>query len=144
MVYESDGDTNCNWCTWNGSKMFKRKTRGIRNQRKNRNHLDFSSVNIDQNIEKWPRDMRIHKNILQVDPNNTGWGGHLRVRVNMLEYDIIVNEFKLQSRYYVYFRIKTLGKGMNSLFPHLVKLHFYCHNTRIALTLNNPQRLIFH
>ena len=34
--------------------------------------------------------------------------------VNVLGYDIVVNEFKLQSCYHVHFRSNTLGKGMNS------------------------------
>ena len=31
----------------------------------------------------------------------------------MQDNDIVVTEFKLQSRYYVHFRTNTLGKGMN-------------------------------
>ena len=34
---------------------------------------------------------------------------------NVLDYDIIVSEFKIQSCYYVPFWNNTLGKGMNSL-----------------------------
>ena len=34
---------------------------------------------------------------------------------NMLDWDIIVNKFELQSQYYIHFQIITLGKGMNSL-----------------------------
>ena len=34
--------------------------------------------------------------------------------VNMQDYDIVVSEFKLHWRYYVYFQINTLGKGMNT------------------------------
>ena len=37
--------------------------------------------------------------------------------VNVPNCTIIVNEFKLQSCYYVYFLINTLGKGMYQLFP---------------------------
>ena len=32
---------------------------------------------------------------------------------NMLDCDIVISEFKLQSRYYIHFRSNTLGKGMN-------------------------------
>ena len=32
---------------------------------------------------------------------------------NVLNCDIVVNEFKFQSRYYIYFLTNTLGKGMN-------------------------------
>ena len=41
----------------------------------------------------------------------------------MLDYDIIVNEFELQSRYYVHFRTYTLGKGMNSFNPLCYELN---------------------
>ena len=43
--------------------------------------------------------------------------------------DIIVNEFEIKSRYYVYFRIDILGKGMNTLIllavGYVVSLVFY-------------------
>ena len=32
--------------------------------------------------------------------------------VNVLDCDIVISEFELQSRYYVYFRINTPEKGM--------------------------------
>ena len=35
--------------------------------------------------------------------------------VNELDCDIAVSNFEIQSGYYVYFRINTLGKGMNPL-----------------------------
>ena len=37
------------------------------------------------------------------------------VMVKAMDYEIVVNEFELQSRYYVHFRANTLGKGMNPL-----------------------------
>ena len=36
------------------------------------------------------------------------------VEANGLDYNIVVHEFELQSRYYVIFWIINLGKGMNS------------------------------
>ena len=39
--------------------------------------------------------------------------------LNMLDYDIVVSEFKLQSHYYIYFQIITFLKGMNPLRPQL-------------------------
>ena len=36
---------------------------------------------------------------------------------NVLDSDIVVSEFELQSRYYVQFRINTLGKCMNPFIP---------------------------
>ena len=37
------------------------------------------------------------------------------VMVKAMDYGIVVREFVLQSRYYVHFQAKTLGKGMNPL-----------------------------
>ena len=34
---------------------------------------------------------------------------------NVLDCDIVVSEFKLQSYYYFHYLINTLGKGMNTL-----------------------------
>ena len=38
------------------------------------------------------------------------------VVVNVPDCDTVMNEVELQSRYYVYFRTNTHGKGMNPLF----------------------------
>ena len=37
------------------------------------------------------------------------------VRVNAVDFGIVVNEFELQSCYYVHFQENNLGKGINSL-----------------------------
>ena len=37
------------------------------------------------------------------------------VMVKAMDWAILVREFELQSHYYVYFRVNTLGKGMNPL-----------------------------
>ena len=39
------------------------------------------------------------------------------VVANVLDCNIVVNEFELQSRYFVYFPTNTLGKDMNHLSP---------------------------
>ena len=41
----------------------------------------------------------------------------LGVVANMMDCDIVVSEFELQSRYYYHFLSNTLGKGMNLLIP---------------------------
>ena len=33
--HDSDSDTNCSWCTWNGLQRLAKKTDGIRDLRKN-------------------------------------------------------------------------------------------------------------
>ena len=43
------------------------------------------------------------------------WGSLHSIVTNVLDCNIIVNEFKLQLPYYVYFWTNTLGKGMNFL-----------------------------
>ena len=37
--------------------------------------------------------------------------------VNMLDYDIVISEFELHSRYYVQLWTNTLEKGMNLIIP---------------------------
>ena len=45
---------------------------------------------------------------------------------NVLDCNILVSEFQLRLRYYVHFRIKTTGEGMNPLNPQLwVKEYHY-------------------
>ena len=47
-------------------------------------------------------------------------GGSPRdVVANVLDSDIVVSEFELQSRHYIHFRTYTHAKGMNLLFPPL-------------------------
>ena len=52
--------------------------------------------------------------------------GSLRgVVVNVLDHDIVVSEFKLQSQYYVYFQTNTLGKAYPTIIrPGMVWLDF--------------------
>ena len=42
-------------------------------------------------------------------------GGPRSIVVNVLDCDIVINEFELQSRHYVHFWTNTLGKCMNPL-----------------------------
>ena len=46
-----------------------------------------------------------------------GGGNPCGIVANVLDYDIIVNQFKLHLCYYVHFWTNILGKGMNSLNP---------------------------
>ena len=54
------------------------------------------------------------------------------VMVKAMDCGIVVSEFVLQSRYYVYFRANTLGKGMNPLIlptmGQIVQRLFYLEN----------------
>ena len=58
MKYEGDGDTNCNWCTWNNPQMIGKGTGGFRNQRSNGDLLHYSIIKIGLNTEKSPGDLR--------------------------------------------------------------------------------------
>ena len=44
-------------------------------------------------------------------------GSPCGVVANALNRDIVIREFKQQSRYYVHFRINSIGKGMDPLIP---------------------------
>ena len=46
------------------------------------------------------------------------WGSLHGVVANVMDCDIVVSDFDLQSCCYVHFRTNTLGKGMNSLIPN--------------------------
>ena len=54
---EGDGDTNCNWCTWNGAQRLGKKFGRARNQRKNGNHPDCSIVEISK--KEWKVSWRL-------------------------------------------------------------------------------------
>ena len=43
------------------------------------------------------------------------WGRPLGVIAKVQDSGLVVSEFEFQSRYYIHFRIKTLGKDMNPL-----------------------------
>ena len=48
------------------------------------------------------------------------WGNsHVGVTY-VLDCDIVVNEFELQTHYYVQFRTDTFGKGKNSFIPSVM------------------------
>ena len=52
---ESNGDTNCSWCTWNSSQRLGKETGGIGNLIKNRDHqaLLGSARILRRILENW-------------------------------------------------------------------------------------------
>ena len=72
------------------------------------------------------------------------WGPCAMV-ANVLDSDILVNEFKLQLCYYIHIRTNTLGKGIWTPLSSLTigwivpLLSFY---KDVFLVLNNPQKLM--
>ena len=58
--HESDCDTNCNQCTLYSNQMIGKGTRGIENKRTSGDHPNYSIIEIGQNTEKSPGDLRRH------------------------------------------------------------------------------------
>ena len=48
----SNGDTNCNWCTWNGTQRLGKGAGRVGNRRISRDHHNSCIVQISQNTEK--------------------------------------------------------------------------------------------
>ena len=58
MKHEGDGDTSCNWGTWNSLQMLGRKTGRVDNQRTNRDYLDYGFIELIKNTQKNIGDLR--------------------------------------------------------------------------------------
>ena len=71
--------------------------------------------------------------------DNLNSGISLRgVVANVVDCDILLSEFELESRYYVHIRANNFRKGMNSLTLPCNGLNYF------SLALNYPQWLICH
>ena len=57
MEHESDGDTNCNWCTRYNYQRIDTRT-GAGNKRTGGDHPNYSIVEIGQNTEKSAGDLQ--------------------------------------------------------------------------------------
>ena len=53
-----DGDTYCNWCTWDNTQRIGKGTELLRNKRTSRDNPDYNIFMIGQNTEKSPVDLR--------------------------------------------------------------------------------------
>ena len=58
MQHESDSDTNCNWCAWYSHQRFGTGTGGLGKKRMSGDHPNYSIIEIGQNTEKKPGDLR--------------------------------------------------------------------------------------
>ena len=56
--HESDGDNNCNWLSWCNQKKIGTRTWGFGNKRRSGDHPNYSTVEISQNTEKIPGELR--------------------------------------------------------------------------------------
>ena len=57
IIMESDGDTNCNWCTWYNHQNIGTGTGGLGNKKTFRDHPNYSIIEIGQNTKKSPGDL---------------------------------------------------------------------------------------
>ena len=58
MEHESDGDTNCNWCSWYSQQRIGKGTGGLENKRTSGDHPNYNIIKIGPNTEKSPADIR--------------------------------------------------------------------------------------
>ena len=58
MEQESDCDTNCNWRAWYSHQRISSGTGGLGNKRTSGDHLNDNIVEMSQNTEKSPGDLR--------------------------------------------------------------------------------------
>ena len=58
MQHESDGYTNCNWCSCYSIHRIGISNKRLRNKRTNGDHPKYRIIEIDQNTEKNPEDFR--------------------------------------------------------------------------------------
>ena len=58
MEHESDGDTNCNWCSWYSHQKLGAGTEGLGNKRTSGDNPNCCIAEISQNTEKSPGDLR--------------------------------------------------------------------------------------
>ena len=58
VEHESDGYTNCNWCSWYSNQRIGKRTWGLGNKRTSGDNPNYSIAEIGQNTKKSPRDLR--------------------------------------------------------------------------------------
>ena len=58
VEHESDVYTNCNWCSWYSHQKINKGTGGLENKRTNGDHPNYYTIEIGQNTEKSPGNLR--------------------------------------------------------------------------------------
>ena len=58
VEHESDGDINCNWCSWYSHQRIDTRTGGFGNKRTSGDHPNYYTIEIGQNTERTPGDLR--------------------------------------------------------------------------------------
>ena len=87
MEYESDSDTNCNWCSW-----IIKRTGGLRSWRTNGNYLNYCIIEIGQNIEKSSEDLLSLKKMKRRINTLTLQGNWIKLRNMKMTIIPIVND----------------------------------------------------
>ena len=54
VEHESDGDTNCNWCSWYSHQKIDTGTGGLGNKRTSRDHPNYNIIKISHHTDKSP------------------------------------------------------------------------------------------
>ena len=57
VEHGSDGDTNCNWCSWYSHLRIGTRTGGLGNKKTSGDHSNYSIIEIGQNTEESPGDL---------------------------------------------------------------------------------------
>ena len=60
VEHESDSNTNCNWCTWNGPQRFYKGTGRVGNQRTSWDHPNYSITKMTRMFYSRDTTIRIH------------------------------------------------------------------------------------
>ena len=55
---ESDGGANSNWCSWYSQRRIDKGTGGLENKRTRGDHANYCIIEVGQNTEKSPGDLR--------------------------------------------------------------------------------------
>ena len=74
MEYRGDGDTNCNWCTWNDLQKLEKRSGKVENLRRSWDYPNYGIVQIGQKTEKNPGDLKKlvwHSDSSERPPRNT-------------------------------------------------------------------------
>ena len=58
MEHEGDGETSCKWCTWDDTQRLCKRVRRVGNRRVTILRSNYSIVEVGQNTEKSPRDLK--------------------------------------------------------------------------------------
>ena len=56
--HESDGDTSCNWCTWNDAQRLGKEAGCVRNRSSSRDYPNYSIGKVGDNTERSPGNLK--------------------------------------------------------------------------------------